>query len=366
MNLVYRIILAVTLPVFIIGMIHLGLDGGQDKICQYCKGPIKEGRYIETEAGYYHPEHFLCKKCGQAINNGTYYISKNQPYCRNCFVQYLTPRCGWCRQPIEGEHLKQGNKTYHRNCYDDHIALKCAYCGEVISGEYFYDFWGNSYHPYHQGAVPQCEYCGRFISRRLTNGGQQYSDGRHICGLCYRTAVGDKYRAEWVLNEVVARLAGERIVIGKDNINLHLVDKNVLNSITGDPSGHHTGFTRYEGKGQLGGPIDRKFDIYILEGLPEIVFMAVAAHELMHVWQYTFAPLDSDPAFYEGNCNYASYLLLRRTQNGQAEYIIGNMAQSDDPIYGEGYRRVKDFARSVGNRDWLEYSKNNKSLPKGH
>jgi hypothetical protein len=200
----------------------------------------------------------------------------------------------------------------------------------------------------------------------LTNGGHQYSDDRHICSICYRTAVSDKYRAEWVLNEVITRLAGERIVIERDNIKLNLVDQNALNSITGDLSGHHTGYTRYEGKGRRGGPVESEFDIYILDGLPEIVFMAVAAHELMHVWQYTYAPLNSDPAFYEGNCNYASYLLLRRTQNKQAEYMIGNLAQNDDPIYGEGYRRVKDFARSVGNPSWLEYMKNNTSLPKGH
>ena len=50
--------------------------------------------------------------------------------------------------------------------------------------EYLVDIWGNPFHLNHENEGIFCECCSRIISRKITNGGYQLSDGRHICSLC--------------------------------------------------------------------------------------------------------------------------------------------------------------------------------------
>jgi hypothetical protein len=54
----------------------------------------------------------------------------------------------------------------------------------------------------------------------------------------------------------------------------------------------------------------RDIKVYILHGMPRIDAIATLAHELTHVWQSVHGRLENDPAFAEGSCNYASYLVL--------------------------------------------------------
>jgi len=345
---------------------NVAADSGRDKICEFCKERITAGPYIEVEGKYYHPEHFFCDHCRSAIGTKPFYTVDGKHYCQKCYRELFIPKCAVCGKTIDGEYIEYNGKAYHKECYENHVAKRCSLCGSILEGKYLGDYWGNFYCLHHQGNEPQCDYCGRFISDRLTGGGFQYSDGRYICSRCRNSAVDDINRAGYLLDGVIQRLSEFGIDIETDNIHIHLIDKNELTQISDEKHRNHTGYTFYNAKSVNGEVLSKTFDIYILHGMPEVYFVGTAAHELMHVWQYTNAPFENDPALSEGSCNYASHLVLQSYPGKMAEYYIYNMEQNPDEFYGEGYRRVRKLVRHQGVDRWLKHLRLNKNFPAGY
>ena len=63
--------------------------------------------------------------------------------------------------------------------------IECSICEHSIKEkEYLVDIWGNPFHIKHKNEGKFCESCSRIISRKITKGGYQLNDGRHICSLC--------------------------------------------------------------------------------------------------------------------------------------------------------------------------------------
>lgn len=334
-------------------------------ICDYCKEPI-EGRYVEVDGKFYHPHHFKCAECKVPIVNEKYYEVSGKYYCEKCYLKLFAPKCAYCGKPIVDEYVTYDGKPYHKSCYRDHIALRCSLCGGIIEDEYLTDFWGNVYHKYHEGNIPKCDYCGRFISDRLTDGGYQYDDGRNICGLCKRTAVENLSEAKHLLDGARMQLARKGIKIESDDIDLHLVDRKQLKDLAHNKSNDQMGFVKYDARAVNDVIVSRNFDVYILQRIPKIDFIATAAHELMHIWQYVNAPFGNDLAFCEGSCNYASYIVLQQYPDKKSEYVIDIMNKDQDEIYGEGFRQVKKLVKDRGISYWLNWLQKDRNFPKGY
>jgi hypothetical protein len=340
---------------------------GQDtdlKICDYCKEPIKM-RYVEIDGKYYHPIHFKCAHCDRPIIDLKYYKKNDRYYCEKCFKEQFAPRCGYCGKVIEDNYIIVEDKAYHRDCYNNHVAIRCAVTGKQITGEYLFDFWGNNYSKYLESKIPRCDYCGRLISDVTTGGGATYTDGRHICNLCYPETVTDLKQARDLLNKVKAILANNGIIIDYDKIGLQLVDGNRLKKLSGNVNDNEMGFVEYEYSSYENVVIMKRLEVFILTGIPKMHFNSVVAHELMHVWQYLHGMLDNDPAFSEGSCNYASYLTLQTLTGKMSDYIIHNLENDPTADYGDGFRRVKKLVERRGINYWLDYLKNNKNFPPG-
>ncbi|MDX9858507.1 MAG: hypothetical protein RBT76_12005 [candidate division Zixibacteria bacterium] len=304
-----------------------------ERICARCGGPI-EGAWLEVEGEYYHPDHFTC---------------------------------AYCDRPITGSYTVSDGKPYHTSCYERHIALRCAHCGDIINGQYLIDHWGNAYHPHHERDAVQCKYCGRFISDHLTWGGTTYRDGRHICGLCLESAIAYENEALSVLSEVVGRLAEIGIFVDTGKLNLHLVDLRQMQSRFGSKSHNLRGFVDYREKSSLFGAVkEQTIDVYLLEGMPRLHVATTLAHELTHVWQYEHGQLANDMQFSEGSCNYAAFLVLLNYPGEETAYVIESLLEDEDPVYGEGFRRVMAYAESVGTDAWLERLRENDKLPSGY
>lgn len=274
------------------------------------------------------------------------------------------PKCAYCGEKMRGRYISSEGKDYHVRCYEEHIALRCALCGEIIKNEYYEDFWGNTVHARHKGDNPQCEYCRRFISEKISGGGVKYDDGRIICGLCREHSVDDVTYAEAVKSNLRKALKGQGIDIGKVEVPLFLVNRNTMAELSAGSHADPLGFTSFEqttfGDGVVA---DRSFRIYMLSGLPRFEFISALAHELMHVWMFTNAPTDIDPVLREGSCNYAAYLIISDYPDKEAGYVVENMTSDPNPIYGEGFRQVKKYADRHGVYQWLEYLKDNKYPP---
>ncbi len=281
---------------------------------------------------------------------------------------YAGLRCDYCGGEITGKYVVHNGKNYHPRCYEDHIALRCDLCGKIIEGRHLTDYWGDHYCASHEGNAPQCLYCGRFIGDKHNRGGQTYPDGRTVCNLCLASAINNRAEAELIFDEVKMRLGQLGIIIVNDRIKLHLADRNKLARYMGDEmaSANESGFVEHKFTRRADRAVDQSFDIYILDGMPRMHFIATAAHELMHVWQYLNCPLDNDVAMCEGSCNYAAYLVLRQIGGREAGYIVETFRQSDDPIYGEGFRRVSRYTSRTSTGDLLDHLKSSKYFPAGY
>lgn len=307
---------------------------GQTVYCDFCKSQIKE-KYISFEGKLYHEE---------------------------CYKDHIQLRCFDCGKGIDGKYITYKQKVYHENCYKKNVALKCDLCGEIIDGSFISDYWGNNYHSFHADNEPRCDYCKRFISGKLTKGGSRYNDGRVICTLCEENSVKSLAKGETILNKV--RISLKNLGVGLDNVfvNLKLVDKQELQQVAaGEREVADTrGFSQYTYYRRGAEISDENFTIYLLNGMPEKVYEAVAAHELMHVWQYINSPDNLDLKIAEGSAEYISYLHMKKQYDDYSKFTVKNIEDNRDPIYGEGFREIKRIVDRKGLNYLLDYiSKSN-------
>jgi hypothetical protein len=99
--------------------------------------------------------------------------------------------------------------------------------------------------------------------------------------------------------------------------------------------------------------------------MPRIETIATLAHEMTHVWLSREGRFDTGPALAEGSCNYAAIRVLEGYPDPESAYLIGKMKGSDDPIYGEGLRRVIRFVDRNGAAAWLGVLRAQDDFPRG-
>jgi hypothetical protein len=354
----YLVLIAVIL------ILSFSLSAGEQKICEYCKKPI-EGQYLTVDTHYFHPDHFLCSYCRKPIEGGQYYNVNGAYYDAVCYKLVVAPKCAYCGEPIEGQYIESENKKYHKECYEGHIGLRCALCGGLIQDQYIQDAWGDIYHAFHLNVEPQCRYCGRFLSA-ATDGGQTYSDGRTVCGICIKSAVNDIDEAELICLQIADRLASFGIEIKLKDIKLSLIDSREMARINHAGLSDPLGYTYYEEATYLLGLMkERRLRVWLLNGMPQKQFVSAAAHELMHVWIYrnSSAAFDMNDLMCEGSCSYASYLILKDDPSPEARYYLRELLENKDPVYGEGMRKVKSWLDGSDIPGWLNYLAENRNPP---
>jgi hypothetical protein len=307
-----------------------------------------------------------CAWCKKPITRGEYYQTDGLNYHRSCYWNNVAPRCEVCKKAIEGQHVVYEGKKYHDACYKSQVAFRCDYCDEIIVGAYLTTYWGDRYCQRHEGQVAECLYCGRLVGDRHNRGGKTYADGRHICSLCLQSVVNTQYEAERLLKEIQERLDGLGIRIDIDDVPLNLVDRKELGRNYGGDMTRNSAFCKKEFRKLFGKEVGQQYSIYVLDGMPRMHFIVAVAHELMHVWQYTYAPADNDPQLCEGSCNYAASMVLRQIGGKELQYQIVLMDKDSDSVYGDGYRRVKKLVEAKGVSDWLVHLKTDRGFAEGY
>ncbi len=297
------------------------------------------------------PTERICNACGREIT-GSYFETGSHYYHPGCFT------CNHCGKPIKTAYTTYKNTNYHNECFENHVALRCAVCDGIIQGQYLLDYWGNAYHTSHKDAVLQCDFCQRFVVGSLIGGMKRFPDGQCFCGKCAPLTVTSVDRARALMVEVARYLEDFGIDVDSEKIQLRLVDRNELKKIASAHTEDTRGFTDYLVRKNLFGRVkNQTIDVYLLDGMHRVQMIGTLAHELTHVWQFEQGRLDQDKALSEGSCNFAAYLVLRRIGGVEADFLITNMLKDKDPVYGEGFRRVKAYAETEGLANWLRLLK---------
>ena len=189
-----------------------------------------------------------------------------------------------------------------------------------------------------QETAPRCHVCGLPIG----SGQVHLPDGRSICARCHQTAVYDFVSAR-ALFERVARVVTEQLGLKLNvGVDLALVDcqhlqrlaREASHALSDDPDKAVGLFVR---KG-------RKRTMYLLSGLPHILFIQTVAHEWAHAWQGENSPLLRDPLVREGFAEWAAYRVLLAMGAVKKAALM----ERRDGLYGEGLRAMRSLERARG------------------
>jgi len=297
----------------------------------------------------------VCAGCGEKL--GTNFIEVDGlHYHAKCFT------CDYCKKPIPDSFTRYEGKNYHTSCFEAHIAIRCDACGGIIKGKYISDFWGNAYHPEHEGKEIQCSFCRRFIVGDRLKETVQFQDGRHLCGQCLSTAVFESAEAKSLVADVAKRLSRFGLKIDPRSIEVNLVDKDALRRLAGGTSKDTRGSIDYEVVKTLSGDVKQRITrMYLLYGMPGTEMIGTIAHELTHVWLLQQDERERDEALVEGSCNFSAYLILKEIGTDQARFIIDNMENNPDVAYGKGFRRIRRYAEANGLDGWRSLMKDSSS-----
>lgn len=271
--------------------------------------------------------------------------------------------CSYCLRPITGSYLVFEGRNLHEVCYYTHFAKRCAICRGEISGQYLFNSWGDTVCAVHLGEYPTCEYCDRLVAHPLTGRGARYDDGRHVCGHCEEAAVSHTADVRLLLDSVRQMLATWGITVDREP-ELLPIDKHRMLDVNSELGREAWAYTDFKQTVSLFGLWkSERIRIYVLSRMPRVILRSVLAHELMHVWLFTNAPLDMDPSLCEGSCEYAARLVVSDLDDPYVDFLKESQDTSEDLVYGAGFRSVRDYVRRQGVPAWLAYLRTNSSPP---
>ncbi len=186
--------------------------------------------------------------------------------------------------------------------------------------------------------APRCDVCGVPMAERHVS----LPDGRHICAYCHRTAVYDPAQAQ-ELFERVSRFVCERLGltlrIGAD---FTLADHRHVQRLVSESPMDFMDFV--DDPERVVGLFIRRGQrrtLYVLSGLPRILFIQTVAHEWAHAWEGENCPLLRTPIVREGFAEWVAYKTLRALgADGKAALMT-----SQPGLYGDGLRRMLDLEK---------------------
>ncbi len=177
----------------------------------------------------------------------------------------------------------------------------CAACGASLAGGYYFlRDRADRYCPSCIATRPRCDACSAPV------GDQHWTlhDGRVLCAGCHATAIFDPAVARQLYDETVAAVElqlGLRLRVG---VEFRLVDAPTIARARASGESGHSPDERTLGLYQRQG---RLRAIYMLYGLPKLLFRTVVAHEYAHAWQGESCPLLGDHALREGFAEWVAY-----------------------------------------------------------
>jgi hypothetical protein len=174
-------------------------------------------------------------------------------------------------------------------------------------------------------------------------------DDRRICPRCHQTAVYDPGQAQ-ALFEQVAHIITEQLGLGLNvGTEFTLVDHQHLQRLaTEAPTSSQDDPSKVIGLFARKG---RKRVMYLLYGLPRILFIQVVAHEWGHAWHRENCPLLNSLLICEGFAEWVAY----KTMHTLGATKKAALMEQRDGLYGEGLRKMLAVERQRGVTGVLDF-----------
>uniref|UniRef100_A0A8C3JFG3 LIM zinc-binding domain-containing protein n=1 Tax=Calidris pygmaea TaxID=425635 RepID=A0A8C3JFG3_9CHAR len=68
-----------------------GVPTGAKGVCGSCQKPIA-GKVVKALGCAWHPEHFVCARCGGELGGGSFFEKDGVPYCPRDYGRLFSPR----------------------------------------------------------------------------------------------------------------------------------------------------------------------------------------------------------------------------------------------------------------------------------
>lgn len=296
--------------------------------CKQCGQPVW-GNYLSALGATWHPEHFVCAACGRPIAEASFQVNEGRPY--------------------------------HVACYSERIAPRCAFCGDPLTGEYLIDHWGTQYCKRHQGEYPHCSFCGRLVPPRDQEPGAE----RVRCAICRSTAIETSEAARPIFRSLIQWVGSQGLRYNNLHLSLELCGSAKLaRYLQQRGQTHSLGATMSETYTQDGRFLRSEVTgVAVLLGLPSTLFQGVTVHELGHVWLVVQGVEQLPSWAEEGFCELLAYRYYMQMNTPESRYHATSIERNSDPIYGEGFRRVRALSDQLGFSRLIEIIQTSKCMP---
>ena len=300
-------------------------------VCKGCGQPII-GNYITALGATWHPEHFVCATCGRPIDARSF-------------------------------NVDQQGLPYHTECYAHSVAPRCAYCGKPLMAQFLTDYWGTRFCKEHASQFPHCDFCGRLVPP------QDHEHGAESmrCPVCRSSSIESAEEARPLFKQLILWVSSQGLRYHNLPLSLELCGRSRLAYYLHERSTSHSlGATMSTTYTQDGRIIRTEVKgVAVLSGLPATLFKGVTIHELGHVW-FIVQGIDHLPTWAEeGFCELLSSRYYTEIASAEGRYHAESIAGNNDPIYGEGFRRVQAIAERVGWQRFIDTLSSTKQLPHG-
>ena len=292
-----------------------------------------------------------CDVCGKNIS-GNYSVLNGKNCCSQKCLEVLLAKCHHCQKPLTGPHMVvDGKKFCSRECAAT-VLPKCHRCGIALFGESI-NFISDQEYKYCT-ACAQMEPC---FACQLPEPGTRLRDERLVCHRCQKTAVTSKAEALRMFREVRAVLKTLGYAACGE-IQFDLVDRPAMKRAAGKLyNERELGIYRHESQTTTTTTTQGKVvtdvvtttaqscSIFVYDHLPTERFMETVAHELGHDWcLHQFGRIASNQIS-EG---VAEYVASRFNEAMGWARNNRRMESNTDPVYGAGYRLIRDIAQRNG------------------
>jgi hypothetical protein len=103
--------------------------------------------------------------------------------------------------------------------------------------------------------------------------------------------------------------------------------------------------------------------IAVLQGLPSTLFQGVTLHELGHAWLIMQGIKGMPGWAVEGFCELLAYRFYIELNTPESRYHAASIEKNPDKVYGEGFRRVRKIADTIGLATFVQLLRTTKRLP---
>lgn len=195
--------------------------------------------------------------------------------------------------------------------------------------------------------TPQCFNCHHPVYDNALH----LSDGRWICSTCQPSVVRSQWQIDWVFTRVKDLLLSVGIEL-PTSVYVRIDNSASLNSLRNCPGNtlNFVGLSASQIQRSSNTIVRQRHRVNMLNGLHRAYFAGVLAHELLHVWQNAH-DIELEPQLCEGFCEMGCYLMLKHIDTPLAHSHIRLMLLSSDPVYGEGFRQMKERFERLTRQD---------------